>query len=248
MRRQIQDRMGEPHEQEPNSDLQPDFNQSVPHVNRDMGHQVSNVTNSLSAEQGDTIISLLQGIQQTVQRVEENVKRVEERVEQAERKIQKLEKKVEQSEGKVERIELNSQRNRQGLAEYVKHRLQQFAGIFERNLQQLKQKVVRVEEKIEQTGQSLQHLEQMIERVKVEVKQTRQDIHLTHPVIRPRTTHEDEELRYQHGFIPANPPSPHSRRELARGQRQAAATYFRPPAPPEHATYGQRNPQVVRFL
>ncbi|KAG0138320.1 hypothetical protein HOY82DRAFT_595899 [Tuber indicum] len=233
--------MAEPHEQPTNTAQQPDPNQSPPYINRNMGCQTSGVTDLLSAEHGDTIIFLLQCIQQTVQQVKDKVDQVEERVELAEKSIKKLEKNAEQVEGKVTRVELNSERNRLGLAEYVKNSLQRFAGVFEQNLLQLKQRVVRVEEMVNQAGQDLQQLGQMMERVEVEVGQTRQDIHHSNvmPIrIRNGTTHEGEESRYPHCLTPANPPRPHPRRGQAHmtgAQGQAAATYLGVPALQEGA-------------
>ncbi|KAG0129458.1 hypothetical protein HOY82DRAFT_610709 [Tuber indicum] len=96
--------MAEPHEQQTNTAPQSHSNQSISRPDVDMD-QVSNIPTRLSVDQGDTIVSILQGIQQTINRVEERVEGFEELVERVKRVEDKVDRVEERVKGVGEMVE-----------------------------------------------------------------------------------------------------------------------------------------------
>ncbi|KAG0125737.1 hypothetical protein HOY82DRAFT_542990 [Tuber indicum] len=153
--------MAEPHEQQTNTAPQSHSNQSISRPDVDMD-QASNVPNRLSVDQGDTIVSLLQGIQQTINRVEERVNGVEEIVERVKRVEDKVDRVEERVKGVEERVKVVEERVR---------RIEDKVGRVEDKIYRVEERVARVGDKVDRVGDKVYRVGERVKRVEEKIEQ-----------------------------------------------------------------------------
>ncbi|KAG0138319.1 hypothetical protein HOY82DRAFT_534754 [Tuber indicum] len=161
--------MAGPYEQQTNTARQPDSNQSVPNAGVDTD-QVSDVPNPPSAEPGDQIVSLLQGIQQTVQRGGETLSQLERDIKRVEQTVQRGGEMLSQLERDIKRVEQTVQRGGEMLSQLDRD-IKRVERNHRRNHRKLVEHIDRLEGKVEQVEKGIKKLERKVEQVEGKVKQ-----------------------------------------------------------------------------